>query len=440
MATVKICDGRTALYQWDVGVRLEMCGCSHVTECHFVTPDGVIKRDVVDNICDVPDAALKQAGKLIVYAFARTEEEGTTRHEFRLAVYSRPKPADYVDPPDEVDNLQALAERVAQLIQGGGGEPVTPEQIQQAVDNYLDKNPVQIEETDPTVPNWAKQPEKPNYTAEEVGAQPKGDYALKSDIPAVPVKSVNGKAGEVKLSASDVGALPANAEIVDATARAGVAENKQKVEDLTQEFNDFKENGGAGVTVDETLTVSGAAADAKATGEKINQLTEEMVKSVNGVKPDENGNVQVQGGGSEGEYELIDVITLEEDTPLVTLSQGSDGTPYKFKALKVMIETINAGSGTTSIYFQNKAHGTNVARFTMGTAGANSYAYVYAYEIDGAWNSFGKTFTTDILGNADRFTSYSVVALDKDNAPYIDMVRIYTLPVNGKIIIKGVRA
>lgn len=121
MATVKICDGRTALYQWDVGVRLEMCGCSHVTECHFVTPDGVIKRDVVDNICDVPDAALKQAGKLIVYAFARTEEEGTTRHEFRLAVYSRPKPADYVDPPDEVDNLQALAERVAQLIPGGGG-------------------------------------------------------------------------------------------------------------------------------------------------------------------------------------------------------------------------------------------------------------------------------------------------------------------------------
>lgn len=63
-------------------------------------------------------------------------------------------------------------------------------------------------ETDPTVPEWAKQPEKPTYTAEEVGAQPKGDYALKSEIPAIPVQSVNGKTGKVELTAEDVGALP----------------------------------------------------------------------------------------------------------------------------------------------------------------------------------------------------------------------------------------
>lgn len=31
-------------------------------------------------------------------------------------------------------------------------------------------------ETDPTVPAWAKQPNKPTYTADEVGAQPKGNY------------------------------------------------------------------------------------------------------------------------------------------------------------------------------------------------------------------------------------------------------------------------
>lgn len=38
-------------------------------------------------------------------------------------------------------------------------------------------------ETDPTVPAWAKATSKPTYTAEEVGAQPAGDYALKSEIP-----------------------------------------------------------------------------------------------------------------------------------------------------------------------------------------------------------------------------------------------------------------
>lgn len=38
--------------------------------------------------------------------------------------------------------------------------------------------------------------------------QPKGDYALRSELPSVPVKSVNGKTGAVQLNASDVGARP----------------------------------------------------------------------------------------------------------------------------------------------------------------------------------------------------------------------------------------
>lgn len=41
---------------------------------------------------------------------------------------------------------------------------------------------------------------------DNIGAQPAGNYALKSEIPAVPVQSVNGKTGAVQLSASDVGA------------------------------------------------------------------------------------------------------------------------------------------------------------------------------------------------------------------------------------------
>lgn len=40
-----------------------------------------------------------------------------------------------------------------------------------------------IEEADPTVPEWAKSPQKPSYTPQEIGAQPAGDYTLKSEIP-----------------------------------------------------------------------------------------------------------------------------------------------------------------------------------------------------------------------------------------------------------------
>lgn len=45
---------------------------------------------------------------------------------------------------------------------------IPPEEIEQAVRDYLTEHP--IAETDPTVPDWAKQPEKPTYTAEDVGA------------------------------------------------------------------------------------------------------------------------------------------------------------------------------------------------------------------------------------------------------------------------------
>ncbi len=47
-------------------------------------------------------------------------------------------------------------------------------------------------------------PTKPS----DIGAQPEGDYALRSEIPSVPVKSVNGKTGAVSLTATDVKARP----------------------------------------------------------------------------------------------------------------------------------------------------------------------------------------------------------------------------------------
>lgn len=49
-------------------------------------------------------------------------------------------------------------------------EGASPEQIAAAVEEYMIKNP--ITETDPTVPDWAKEPQKPSYTASEVGALP----------------------------------------------------------------------------------------------------------------------------------------------------------------------------------------------------------------------------------------------------------------------------
>ena len=83
------------------------------------------------------------------------------------------------------------------------------------------------EETDPTVPAWAKEPTKPTYTASEVGAATPAYVddsigaavqTLEGKIPTInyPVTSVNGKTGAVSLSATDVGALPNTTTIITA--------------------------------------------------------------------------------------------------------------------------------------------------------------------------------------------------------------------------------
>lgn len=68
-------------------------------------------------------------------------------------------------------------------------------------------------ETDPTVPAWAKEPNKPSYDKSEVGlgkVANERQYSA-SNPPPYPVSSVNGKTGVVTLDAADVGALTESA-------------------------------------------------------------------------------------------------------------------------------------------------------------------------------------------------------------------------------------
>lgn len=67
---------------------------------------------------------------------------------------------------------------------------VTQEDIEQAIEAYMQEHPATVNETDPTVPGWAKRPNKPTYTAEEVGAADKEETAqalnsLTEDIAAL---------------------------------------------------------------------------------------------------------------------------------------------------------------------------------------------------------------------------------------------------------------
>lgn len=205
------------------------------TEVHFsldMKGGSTLSRvgTTVDGVTTVkiPDELLKNNGKsgdFSIYAFiyVTDEESGNTEYRITIPVYSRPKPENPSEDPTPEPNIfhetviavniaanraekavkdteqirdnlnldlsekitRPQSAKVGQVIAvkevGTDGKPTdfeakdmtggaSTEEIKEAVGAYMQEHP--FEETDPTVPDWAKQPEKPTYTAEDVGALP----------------------------------------------------------------------------------------------------------------------------------------------------------------------------------------------------------------------------------------------------------------------------
>ena len=183
-------DGRSELWQWDTGRTLTVdTDCSQV---HFSNKvfGRSIDVNVANGVAIIPDVLLQTDNDLNVWAFSGTAENGYTKISKTFKVNRRNKPADYVFTPVEQTTLEQIKQKIDYL------ESIQdPDAIKNAVDDYLERHPVEspvqsvngqigkVEltskdvgaiayETDPTVPGWAKQPEKPTYTAAEVGALP----------------------------------------------------------------------------------------------------------------------------------------------------------------------------------------------------------------------------------------------------------------------------
>lgn len=83
------------------------------------------------------------------------------------------------------DPTPDVYDQIMELINGMGG--ADPDDIAKAVADYLAAHP--IEETDPTVPEWAKAKEKPDYTAAEVGAIAQADLQAATDAALAQAKA-----------------------------------------------------------------------------------------------------------------------------------------------------------------------------------------------------------------------------------------------------------
>lgn len=166
------------IWQWDYGQVLRIQGLTlpsaveidfslQETSGESVTRIGVTKDGVTDVV--IPDSMLEKDTTQTYYAYAfiylTDDVSGQTEYKVIMHVTARPKPEGRTS--DDTTTMAAILKAVNEIADRTG---VSDEKISEAVNNYLKANP--IEESDPTVPEWAKSPEKPSYTAEEVRALP----------------------------------------------------------------------------------------------------------------------------------------------------------------------------------------------------------------------------------------------------------------------------
>lgn len=262
------------IWQWDYGQILRIQGLNLPTavEIHFsldehggeavrrigITKDGVTDVPIPDLMVE-NESAYGDSYYFFAYIYLTDETSGNTEYKIRAKVSTRSKPEGYVSGGNDtfaeiLKTVNEIAEdkvdipvpaKVGQVLAVKAtdeeGKPtefeakdmsggVSDEKIAEAVGTYMEAHP--IEETDPTVPEWAKQPGKPSYTASEVGALP--------DTTKIPSKTSDLQ------NDSGFTALALDETLTDNTkaAPAGmVGEMKKEISSLSEEIDDLKENG-----------------------------------------------------------------------------------------------------------------------------------------------------------------------------------------------------
>ncbi len=249
----------------------------------------------------------------------------------------------------------------------GNAGTVSPEAIKQAVDEYMAENPVK--ETDPTIPAWAKQPEKPKYTAEEVGALP-ADTPIPEGVTDEQIKNaVDAYLAENPVDVGDCIAPPATASVGQTIVVKAVDESGKPTE---WEAADLPSGGGGS-----------------------------------------GGSIWLQP------FELMGTATLQEDCERWVITQTDDGTTFAYKqyrAIRFNTKTVASADTTANnadgkVWINYAGGGQELAGSNMVHSGAIRSQHFYGETANGKsylkqlgsaqekLNSAAKTYTTQIIVN-----------------------------------------
>lgn len=266
--------------------------------------------------------------------------------------------------------------------------------LEAALDGKQPAGSYLTEESDPTVPAWAKETEKPSYTAQEVGADPSGTAAglvaahntaeaAHNDIRLL----ISGLTERLNaLADSDDTTLDQLSEVVayiksNRTLIEAITTNKVSVSDIVDNLTTSASNKPLSAAQGVALK---ALIDAISIPDKLpnpNSLTftGAATGSYDGSKPLE---VEIPSGGSEPEYDYEKVVVLDEAVTSYIIDTFDDDTPLALSSLEVISVTTNNTASTvtvtvlTDLPFHVNA-GKLIASTIGGYTGAGKWMYCW---------------------------------------------------------------
>lgn len=142
-----------------------------------------------NGMCDVPFEVIKPP-LFTVSLFCGEDKLITSNSELVKVEKSGLVDGDAPETPTPTVFQQYMAEMQKLIDEFKETSGIDETVIENALKEYLSENPLEIpDETDPTIPEWAKQPTKPKYTAGEVGAYTKDETKAYVDNECEIIKS-----------------------------------------------------------------------------------------------------------------------------------------------------------------------------------------------------------------------------------------------------------
>ena len=260
------------------------------------------------------------------------------------------------------------------------------------------------QEVDPTVPDWAKQPEKPEYTADEVGAIPA------AELPA----AINAALAQAKESGEFDGD---DYVLTDA--------DKQEIAEMAAELVDAPEGGDyipvpAIASIGQTIKVSAVDDSGKPTAWEAVDFPE--------------------GGGGDA-WRLVADVRLTEDTATIEITQDTAGNAFALKeyllygkvvgaadnstAGSLYVEALNNKGGKKRIGYASQsvpANGGKKAISVYGKVCGKRLRTIFGVDGDGQSNINAQMFTMSTVLDATfaqmEFEEIKNVSLSSNGAKY----------------------